>query len=196
LLQLTLNAIDEHFLDDLINTAIAASLGEDIRDETTFAARAAETRGELYATVAEFSSEMESILEQRQSIIEKMDTLPPDAREDIELQLNYLFRPGFLKTEDLFGRLPRYLRAILVRIERLGHNPEADQSKMAEVEPFQNRLTERLLESDNVAGAYELLELAMMIEEFRINRFAPEVRTDGKVSAKRLEKMFQTLEKG
>ncbi len=194
MLQLTLNAIDPHFLDDLIDAAIAAALGDDIRDETTFAARAAEARGELYETVAEFSGELEKILEQRRKITEKLDGLPTAARADIELQLDYLFRPGFLKTEDLFSRLPRYLRAVLIRIERLGHNPSADRSKMEEIEPFQNRLTEALLASDDLSNAHDLTELAMMLEEFRINRFAPEVRTDGKISAKRLEKKFQSLE--
>ena len=190
MLQLTLSAIDEHFAANLIDIAITAALDEDIRDEATFNARATEARGELYETVAGFAGELEQILDQRQKIIESLDDLPKEAREDIDLQLGYLFRPGFLKTEDFFSRLPRYLRAILIRIERLGHNPSADQSKMAEIEPFQNRLTERLLACDDLSSAFDLTELAMMLEEFRINRFAPEVRTDGKISAKRLEKMF------
>jgi ATP-dependent helicase HrpA len=193
MLQLTLSAIDKHFAADLIDLAITAALGEDIRDAAAFTARAAEARGELYETVAGFAGELEALLEQRQKIIEKLDELPGIAREDIELQLDYLFRPGFLKTEDLFGRLPRYLRAVLVRIERLGHNPAADQNKMAEIEPFQNRLTERLLACEDLTGAHDLTELAMMLEEFRINRFAPEVRTDGKISAKRLEQRFAAL---
>ncbi|MDH3345719.1 MAG: ATP-dependent RNA helicase HrpA, partial [Kiritimatiellaceae bacterium] len=193
MLQLTLNAIDEHFLDDLIDVAIATALGENIRDEATFIARATEARGTLYATLAELSTELESLLEQRQKVIEKLDDLPAEAHEDIEFQLDYLFRPGFLKTEDLFRRLPRYLRAISIRIERLSNNPIADQNKMKEIEPFQTRLTEQFLASDDISAAYDLLELAMMLEEFRINRFAPEVRTDGKISAKRLEKLFLNL---
>ena len=194
LLQLTLNAIDEHFASDLIDIAIVEALGDAIRDGDAFKKQAAEARGELYDTVAGFSDELEKVLEQRQKIIEQLDELPPDVREDIELQLEYLFRPGFLKTEHLFSRLPRYLRAALSRITRIGHNPVADQSKMAEIEPFQNRLTELLLASTDLANAHELTELAMMIEEFRINRFAPEIGTDGKISAKRLDSAFQTLE--
>jgi ATP-dependent helicase HrpA len=194
ILQLTLHAIDEYFLDDLIDAAIATALGDDIRDEATFAARAAEARGTLYETLAELSNELEKVIEQRQKIIEKLDDLPAAAREDIQFQLDYLFRPGFLKTEELISRLPRYLRAILIRIERLGHNPVADQSKMAEIKPFQDRLTEQLLASQDLSNAYDLIELAMSLEEFRINRFAPDVRTDGKISATRLEKKFQTLD--
>ena len=196
MLQLTLNAIDEHFIDDLLDVAIVTALGDDIRNEATFNARATEARGELYTTVAELATRLETLLEQRQNVIETLDDLPSGAREDIELQLDYLFRPGFLKTEDVFSRYPRYLRAIRIRIERLGNNPAADQNKMAEVEPYQNRLTEALLARDDLATAYDLIELAMMLEEFRINRFAPEVRTDGKISAKRLDKKFQALEAG
>ncbi|QHI69669.1 ATP-dependent RNA helicase HrpA [Tichowtungia aerotolerans] len=195
MLQLTLAAIDEHFSADLVDMSIVEALGDDIRDADTFKKRAAEARGELYDAVAGFAEELEQLLERRQKVIEQLDDLPPDAREDIELQLEYLFRPGFLKTEDLFGRLPRYLRAALTRIERMAHNPTADPGKMAEIEPFQNRLTEMLLASDDLTNAHELTELAMMIEEFRINRFAPEVGTDGKISAKRLEEKFQSLQK-
>jgi len=196
MLQLTLSAIDEHFAANLIDIAITAALDEDIRDEAKFNTRAAEARGELYETIAGFASELEQMLDQRQKIIEQLDDLPKEAREDIDLQLGYLFRPGFLKTENFFSRLPRYLRAILIRIERLGHNPSADSSKMAEIEPFQNRLTEQLLACDDLSSAFDLTELAMMLEEFRINRFAPEVRTDGKISAKRLEKVFHSLHEG
>lgn len=194
MLQLTLNAIDNQFATDLIDTAIAEVLGEDIRDEATFTIRATEARGELYDAVATFSDELEKIIEMRQAIIEQLDSLPEEAREDIDLQLGWLFRPGFLKTENLFGRLPRYLRALRTRIERIGHNPAADKSKTAEVEPFQDRLAELLLRTDDLAHAYELNELAMMLEEFRINRFAPEVGTDGKISVKRLDAAFQSLE--
>lgn len=193
MLQLMLNTIDEHFSTDLVDMAIVESLGDDIRDADTFKKRAAEARGELYDAVAGFAEELEQLLERRQKIIEQLDELPPDAHEDIELQLEYLFRPGFMKTENLFGRLPRYLRASLSRIERIAHNPTADQSKMAEVEPFQNRLTEQLLACDDLTNAHELTELAMMIEEFRINRFAPEIGTDGKISAKRLDAAFHSL---
>ncbi|MBC8207452.1 MAG: ATP-dependent RNA helicase HrpA [Kiritimatiellales bacterium] len=196
LLRLTLHTIDEHFADDLLDIAIVTALGDEIRDEPTFTARAANARGELYATVAELAVEIETLIEQRQKVIEKLDGLPAAAREDIEFQLDYLFRPGFLRTEDVFSRLPRYLRALLIRIERLGNNPSADKSKMEEIEPYQNRLTEELLANANLAAAYDLLEMAMMLEEFRINRFAPEVRTDGKISAKRLDKKFHSLHKG
>ncbi len=191
MLQLTLSAIDEHFVSDLVDIAITATLGDDIRDEATFTARAAEARGELYTTVAELADNLETLIEQRQKVIEKLDDLPKTAHEDIEFQLDYLFRPGFLKTEALLGRYPRYLRALLLRIDRLTNNSAGDQNKLADVEPFQNRLTEAFLAKEDLSAAYDLLELAMMLEEFRINRFAPEVRTDGKISAKRLEKMFE-----
>ena len=193
-LQITLAAIDEHFAADLIDIAIADVLGEDIRDEATFKERAAEARGELYDAVAGFADELEGLLEQRQKIVDQLDALPEEARDDIDLQLGWLFRPGFLKTENLFGRLPRYLRAMRTRIERISNNPAADKSKMAEIEPFQNRLAELLLATDDLTRAYELNELAMMLEEFRINRFAPEIGTDGKISAKRLAEAFEAFE--
>jgi ATP-dependent helicase HrpA len=200
MLQLTLSTIDEHFLSDFIDLAIVTALtGNDtvaIRDEAVFKTRADEARAGLYPTAAELAAKLELVLEQRQKIIEQLDGLPPAARDDIELQLNELFRPGFLKTEELFSRLPRYLRAVLIRMERIGTNPTADKNKLAEIQPFQNRLTEKMLACGDISHAWDLLELAMLLEEFRVNRFAPEVGTAVKVSAKRLDKQFQTLETG
>ena len=51
-----------------------------------------------------------------------------------------------------------------------------------------------MLESENIAEAYELMEFAMLIEEFRVNRFAPEIKIPLKVSAQRLEEAWQKLQ--
>jgi ATP-dependent helicase HrpA len=194
MLQLTLSALDSGFLNDFMDTAIFSALtknGEvEIRTREAFAARAAEARAELYAAAADQAQALEEILEQRNKIFQTLETLSGAQREDPELQLDFLFRPGFLTTPDLYSRYPRYLRALSVRLQRLVNNPDADAKKFAEVEPFQNRLTELLLDCRQLSGAWQLIELAMMLEEFRINRFAPEVGTPFKISAKRLDELF------
>lgn len=199
LVQLSMSAIDSDFLADFFDAAIIAALtrhGEiEIRDAETFAARASEARSDLYETAGELSRELETLMEQREKIIAALDEFSETIREDLQLQVDFLFRPGFLKTLDVFSRYPRYLRAMQIRIDRLRNNPESDAKKLAEVEPFQNRLNEKLLECANISSAGNLLEIAMRLEEFRINRFAPEVGTDGKASAKRLEERFSDYQR-
>jgi len=197
--QLTLSAIDEGFLTDFFDASIHEALTKDgrvdIHDAATFAERAMEARGTLYEIAAENSEIVESLLEQREKMVSVLEELPGDidSRLDMELQLDFLFRPGFLQTSDIFSRYPRYLKAMLIRTQRIRNNAPADLRKLTEVEPFQNRLSTKLLESDDIGSAHELLEFAMLLEEFRVNRFAPEIKPPVKVSAQRLEEAWSQL---
>lgn len=198
-LQLTLSAIDSDFLTDFMNAAIVDALTRDarldIRDAETFAKRADEARSMLYEKASDHAASLSGLLDQREQIAEAMAQSGGDfdTLHDLEMQLAFLFRPGFLQTMDVFSRYARYLKAMQLRIQRIRNNPQADGRKLAEIEPFQNRLNEKLLECDHIAGAFELIEFAMLIEEFRVNRFAPEIKTPVKVSAQRLDEAWNAL---
>ena len=196
--QLTLAALDPDGLADLLDAAIVEALTDGgripVRDPQTFETRAEAARGILYDTFADLARRLADLLDQREKIVAALDTarLDETAAEDMRWQLEFLFRPGFLRTDRLFTRYPRYLRALARRIERARSNPAADLRKLAEIEPFQDRLNDLFLAADNPAESRRLIELAMLLEEFRINRFAPEVKTDGKISPRRLEEAFRT----
>ena len=198
-LQLTLSTIDGDYLTDLMDTSIVEALTQDsrirIQDSAAFSERAAYARTVLYETVEENARILGTLLEQREQLVSAIAGLAAefDTLHDLEMQLEFLFRPGFLQTLDVFGRYPRYLKAMQVRIQRIRNNAQADGRKQAEIEPFQNRLCEKLLECDNIAEAYGLIEFAMLLEEFRVNRFAPEIKTPTKVSAQRLEDAWDKL---
>ena len=198
--QLTLASIDSDFLTDLMNVSIVEALTDDskitIRDPDTFKKRAAYARTVLYETVEENARILSGLIEQREEIAKAISSLNGEMEtlHDLEMQLEFLFRPGFLQTLDVFGRYPRYLRAMQLRIQRIKNNPKADGRKLAEIEPFQDRLSAKLLESDHIAEAHALIEFAMLLEEFRINRFAPELKTPMKISAQRLDEAWQKLQ--
>ncbi len=196
MVQLTASAIDETFLTDFFDATIHEALTHDgrveIRDGAAFDKCADEARTTLYETAEENAGLLEDMLGQREKIAEDLDALPGeyDSRHDLEMQLAFLFRPGFLQTLDVFTRYPRYLKAMQIRIQRIRNNAPTDLRKLAEVEPFQNRLNDKLLECDDIGSAHDLIEFAMLIEEFRVNRFAPEIKTPVKVSARRLEEAW------
>ncbi len=197
--QLTLASIDDEFLADFFDATIHEALTQDsryeIRNASTFEQRAQEARGTFYEIATENAEILESLLEQREKMISVLEELPGDidSRLDLGLQLDFLFRAGFLQTIDVFSRYPRYLKAMQIRTQRIRNNAPADLRKLAEVEPFQNRLSAKLLESDDIGSAHDLLEFAMLLEEFRVNRFAPEIKTPIKVSAQRLEEVWSLL---
>lgn len=64
---------------------------------------------------------------------------------------------------------------------------------MKGIKPFQQQLNDCLLACDQITEAYELIECTMLLEEFRVNRFASEIKTPIKASAKRLSKAFDKL---
>ena len=199
MVQLTASAIDDTFLTDFFDATIHEALTNDgqieIRDAATFTKRAAEARTTLYEIAEENAELLEGMLEQREKIAKTLDDLSGeyDTLHDLEMQLGFLFRPGFLQTADVFSRYPRYLKAMLVRIQRIRNNAPADLRKLTEVEPFQTRLNDKLLECDDIGAAHDLIEFAMLLEEFRVNRFAPEIKTPVKVSAQRLEEAYNTI---
>jgi ATP-dependent helicase HrpA len=199
MLQMTLSTIDSDFLDDFFDAAIYDALTQDgrleIRNADDFSSRASEARSMLYETAEEQTEILSDLMEQREKIILALSELKCDfdAQHDLEMQLEFLFRPGFLQTQDIFSRYPRYLKAMQVRIQRIRNNAQTDLRKLAEVEPFQNRLNDQLLECEAIGSAHGLIEFAMLLEEFRVNRFAPEIKTPVKVSAQRLEEAWSNL---
>ena len=200
MLQLTIASIDSDFLSDLMNISIEEALTQNsrhkIQDAENFSKRAAFARTVLYETVEENARILTKLIEEREEIVTALGGLNAefDTLHDLEMQLAFLFRPGFLRTLHIFERYPRYLRAMQLRIQRIKNNPQADARKLAEIEPFQTRLSEKLLESENIAEAHGLIEFAMQLEEFRVNRFAPELKTPTKISAQRLEEAWQNLQ--
>ncbi len=198
--QLELATIDPHFFNDLMDRSIITALNHSetrfIRDPHHFKTQADLARGDLYECFEREAHQCAELLRVRSDLLSKLEALqaPPESQQDIELQLGFLFRPGFIRTPQLHTRYPRYLRALQVRLQRLRSNPQADERKRIEIEPFLDRLSDRLLQTDNINQAHRLIEFAMLIEEFRINRFAPEIKTPRKISAQRLEEVWQALQ--
>lgn len=93
--------------------------------------------------------------------------------------------------EPWFRQLPKYLRAVTRRLERLRENVERDRRLQAQVEPFLVAL--RDLQRDRPAGSRqaEIERLRWMIEEFNVSLFAQELRTLQPVSARRLEEQLR-----
>ena len=167
-----------------------------IRNPQQFQQQADQTRAELFETFEHVAQQMGELLTLRSEISALLETVHTsnEITEDIQLQLGFLFRPGFIRTPQLFQRYPRYLKALKIRLQRIRSNAQADLRKLAEIEPFIDRLSEKLLETETINQAHRLIEFAMFIEEFRVNRFAPEIKTPRKISAQRLEEIWQSLQ--
>ena len=114
----------------------------------------------------------------------------------IETELNRLLPENLLKkvSFERLQDLPRYLKALKLRLERSQNNPKKESERAALISSFQGKL--ELLDQPDLSPNKEKLvtELRWMLEEFRVSIFAQEVGTKSPISAKRLEKKIKEIE--
>jgi ATP-dependent helicase HrpA len=116
--------------------------------------------------------------------------------DDIQSQLSHLAPPELMRSTPVprLEHIVRYLRAIQVRLQRQAHDPQKDQQKAAQVAPFWQRyLTRRDELRARGRSLAELEELGWLIEELRVQTFAPELKTAVPVSAQRVQDVWARL---
>jgi ATP-dependent helicase HrpA len=113
--------------------------------------------------------------------------------DDLREQLAGLLQPGFLRELPLarLGHLPRYLKAMRLRAERLRQDPARDQSRMLQVLPYWRAL---LNAGGTALDAVVWSELRWLLEEWRVSLFAQELKTAEPVSAKRLVRALEVAQ--
>ncbi|MEB0140143.1 MULTISPECIES: ATP-dependent RNA helicase HrpA [unclassified Undibacterium] len=118
------------------------------------------------------------------------------AAADMQAQLQLLIGKRFI-AETEFAQLtqfPRYLKAITVRMEKLRADPARDGKLLAEwlsvAQPWQ-----RSPRKSGTEGDPKLLEFRWLLEELRVSLFAQELRTPMPVSVKRLQKVWDSLQR-
>jgi ATP-dependent helicase HrpA len=115
------------------------------------------------------------------------------AADDINSQLEALLPPDFIESvpRPWLDYLPRYLKAIARRIERLPANAKRDAELAAKVKPFITGTQALVAQLTRPTIPGNLLQLRWMIEEYRVSLFAQELKTLLKVSDKRLAEQLE-----
>jgi ATP-dependent helicase HrpA len=178
-------ALDRAFLVDPLPT-----------DETAFKRRVEEGRGRLTLIANEIARTAGTVLTEYAAAARKLkDGKPPaDVATDIAQQLQRLVPKRFLLQTPYaqLQHLPRYLKAVQLRLDKLRVDPARDASKLAELRPQDQRFWRLVAERKGVQDA-RLHELRWLLEELRVSFFAQELRTPQPVSLKRLEKAWTQL---
>ncbi len=124
--------------------------------------------------------------------------LPPPLVSDIREQLAHLIYKNFISATpwEQLQHLPRYLKAILRRIEKYPGASAHDARHSAAVkehwQAYQTRLDKQRKAGNSGA---ELSQFRWMIEELRVSLFSQELKTPYPVSAKRLQKVWEGINK-
>jgi len=121
---------------------------------------------------------------------------PNRVAADLRAQLQRLVYKGFFSATpwEQLQHLPRYLKAIVVRLDKFPGSPERDEKHAASISELWKLYQER---SDKLrkVGVQDatLKDFRWQIEELRVSLFAQELRTPYPVSVKRLRKMWELL---
>jgi ATP-dependent helicase HrpA len=183
-------ALERAFLADSLPMALA-----------DFARRVDQGRSRFNLIAQEIARKATGILNDHAAILKKLAGVEkafPNAARDIDQQLGRLLAPGWLARTpwDRLQHLPRYLKAVSARIEKLRADPTRDARLAADLasleQPYRRELAAR---AKYAAPGAELEQFGWLLEELRVSLFAQELKTPVPVSAKRLAKLWQTLRK-
>ncbi|HEX4787609.1 MAG TPA: DUF3418 domain-containing protein, partial [Actinospica sp.] len=112
---------------------------------------------------------------------------------DVKTQLARLLPKGFISATgyEQLRQLPRYLRAIGYRLEKMKDDPYRDQLNMTKVTVLEREYEDALarVPRGQRPGA-ELRQARWLIEEFRVSLFAQQIGTATTVSEKRIRKLL------
>ena len=95
-------------------------------------------------------------------------------------------------------RLPIYLKAMTLRLEKYSSNPARDAAREADIQELEQMWQEKTdgLVKQGQPVSDDLAAFKWMIEELRVSLFAQELKTPYPVSVKRLNKEFLLLNQG
>jgi ATP-dependent helicase HrpA len=168
-------------------------------DETEFSRRQHECGGRIAAATQEAAGLIAEIFAAFHRCQVALDGISGDrwraSREDMQGQLGALMHADFLTSTppDWLSHYPRYLQAVVYRIEKLTSGGQArDEANMADVAVHWRRYEEAIGRPRTDVAADEALHACRwMIEEYRVSLFAQPLGTCIKVSPQRLEKQWR-----
>jgi len=127
----------------------------------------------------------------------KIDLSQAVALNDIKQQLANLVYPGFVRETPAawFKELPRYLKAVELRLEKLGSQVQKDRVWSAELSNLWAQYKARADKHAQEGKRDEQLALyRWLLEEYRVSLFAQQLGTKVPISDKRLSKQWSQVE--
>ncbi len=115
----------------------------------------------------------------------------------LRLRLQTLLAPGFATRTPWaqWPRLPIYLKAMTLRLEKYSSNPSRDAAREADIQELEQMWQEKTdsLIKQGLPISDGLAAFKWMIEELRVSLFAQELKTPYPVSVKRLLKVWEGI---
>jgi ATP-dependent helicase HrpA len=164
--------------------------------EKEFAARSKDAKARLNLVAQEIARLVGAVLAEYQLLQKALPAFKAHSQvqQDIRQQCEWLLGKEWVARTpfERMQHMPRYLKAINVRLEKLRTNPARDAQNMAQMHPLQQQWQRRLSAQHGELDA-RLEDFGWMMQELRVSLYAQELKTPVIVSVKRLEKMLAGL---
>jgi ATP-dependent helicase HrpA len=195
----------EGLVEQILNLAVERALMSDDLPVTAeqFKQRLQAGKPRLALIAQEISKHALAALQANADLQKKLvqaKAASPSAYSDIQSQLQALIFPK-LVSEIPYAQLvhlPRYLKAIALRIDKLRSNPNRDAQCQKDWESVA-KPWQKLLQGHKGSASYALFEdqglrdFRWQLEELRVALYAQELKTPTPMSLKRLEKVLASL---
>jgi ATP-dependent helicase HrpA len=165
-------------------------------DAASFQLRKEAGKSRLGLLVNEIARLLSQVLTEFHGLPKKLQGLPAAVSSDMQAQLQGLVHKRFLVDNDYtqLAHFPRYLKALNIRLEKLRADAARDAKLMAEWQ----QAAAPYLRSSRAGDAGKntdpkLMQFRWLLEELRVSLFAQELRTPMPVSAKRLQKVWESM---
>jgi ATP-dependent helicase HrpA len=188
----------EELRDQIVDVALDRAFLADPQptDEAAFKARIEEGRSRLNLIAQEVARLAAAVLVEYAAALRKLKDAraPKDVADDILAQLQRLVPKRFVAAAPYaqLQHFPRYLKAIVMRLDKQRADAVRDAQRLAELRPLEQRYVRRLADLKGQHDA-RLDEYRWLLEELRVSFFAQELRTPQPVSTKRLDKAWAQL---
>lgn len=193
----------EELRDDILQAALDAAFMQVPlpKNEAEFTARISQGKARIGLLANEIARLASQILTEYSQLQRKLQAIKAHdlAAGDIRSQLDNLLKKHFLTDNDpaRLAHFVRYLKACSVRIDKLRTDTVRDARLMTEWQTVAAPWLRTWREHQKSGGTIDpkMQDFRWMLEELRVSLFAQELRTPMPVSVKRLQKVWESMQR-
>ncbi len=176
---------------DRIMAALYLDGHPDIRTKAAFDGRLEAGKSEMVPIGNANAKLADEILTLYAELMRKLKLRNDPAASGVRAQLELLVYAGFIAATPYpaLKQFPRYLKAMLYRLEKSAQDPGRDVRLAGELAPYWQKYWDRVKQGKDKTTP-ERDEFRWMLEEFRVSLFAQPLKTLYPISAKRLDEAW------
>ncbi len=195
------------FKDQMFDSITRELFSKDIRTRKAFHDHAGKVLPDLYTLGQEFITHVVRVFEAYEETAAGLKELgtkclnKPQLKslmERLHKELSDILPKNFLElyTHDTIRHLPRYMAAVRIRAHRAFNDPLKDKQKAMKIEKYEGHLktlVENLSSDSSREKAQKVEAFFWLLQEYKISVFAQEIKTDIRVSPKKLDEFISEI---